>query len=174
MLTTTSRPAALGLAVGSLAVLAGCQAGDMSVTATTDELDDTAAADQAEVVESSEAPDQPAALGPLADGTYTVIGGYQSPADAAETETIVVTLSIIDGIITEAVVQPQASHPTSRRYQDQFAGGVAEKVVDKPLAEVEVTRVAGSSLTGRGFNEALDQIRAQAQASDTSSSSSSY
>jgi len=167
---TPSRPAAIGLAVGSLAVLAGCQAGDVSITVANEEPEDTATTDSMEVMEAPEAPDQPVDLGPLADGTYTVTGGYQSPNGP---ETVVVTLSIADGIVTEAVVEPQATNATSSRYQGQFAEGIAEEVVGKPLAEVEVTRVAGSSLTGRGFNEALDQIRSEAQAADTSSSSSS-
>ena len=171
MLTLSSRSAALGLAVGSLAVLAGCQSGDVSVTVESDVLDDAATTDSTEVVEAPEKADPPAALGPVADGTYTVTGGYQSPNGP---ETVVVTVSVADGIITEASVAPQASNATSSRYQGQFAGGIADEVVGKPLAQVEVSRVAGSSLTGRGFNEAMDQIRAEAQASDSSSSSSSY
>lgn len=171
MLTTSSRPAALGLAVGSLAVIAGCQAGDVTVTADSDTLDDTAATDSTEVMEAPEPADEPRMLGPAADGTYTVTGGYQSPNGA---ETIVVTVSVADGIITQATVEPQATNSTSARYQGQFAGGVADEVVGKSLAEVDVTRVAGSSLTGRGFNEAMDQIRSEAQAADSSSSSSSY
>jgi hypothetical protein len=171
MLTTSSRPAAIGLAVGSLAVLAGCQAGDVSITVGAEEPEDTTATDTMEVMEAPEAPEQPVEVGPLADGTYTVTGGYQSPNGP---ETVVVTLSIVDGIVTEALVEPQASNATSSRYQGQFAGGIASEVVGKALADVEVTRVAGSSLTGRGFNEALDQIRSEAQAAETSSSSSSY
>jgi len=170
MLTTSSRPAALGLTVGSLAVLAGCQAGDVSVTVDSDVLDDTTAADSMEVTEAPEATDELATLGPIADGTYTVTGGYQSPNGA---ETIVVTVSVADGIVTEAIVEPQATNDTSSRYQGQFAGGIADEVVGKSLAEVDVTRVAGSSLTGRGFNEAMDQIRSEAQAADSSSSTSS-
>jgi hypothetical protein len=170
MLTTSSRPAALGLTVGSLAVLAGCQAGDVSVTVGADVVDDTTAADSTEIMEAPEPPDQAAPLGPLADGTYTVTGGYQSPNGP---ETVLVTLSIADGVVTDASVEPQATNATSSRYQGQFAGGIADEVVGKPLAEVEVTRVAGSSLTGRGFNEALDQIRSEAQSADASMSSSS-
>jgi hypothetical protein len=170
MLTTSSRPAALGLAVGSLAVLAGCQAADVSVTVDDEVIDDTATADSAEVMEAPEVTEQPATLGPLADGTYTVTGGYQSPNGA---ETVEVTLTIADGIVTDALVVPQATNSTSSRYQGEFAEGIAEKVVGKPLADVEVTRVARSSLTGRGFNDALDQIRLEAQAADSSSSSSS-
>ena len=171
MLTISSRPAALGLAVGSLAVLAGCQAGDVSVTIDSDALDDATTPDSTEVMGAPETADQPAALGPVADGTYTVTGGYQSPNGP---ETVVVTVSVADGIVTAATVDPQATNSTSSRYQGQFAGGIADEVVGKPLAQVEVTRVAGSSLTGRGFNEAMDQIRSEAQAADLSSSSSSY
>ena len=171
MLTTSSRPAGIGLAVGSLAVLAGCQAGDVSVTATTDVVDDSTATDSTEVMETPDVVDQPAVMGPIADGTYTVVGGYQSPNGP---ETVVVTLSVADGVVTAADVEPQATNATSSRYQGQFAGGIADEVVGKPLAEVEVGRVAGSSLTGRGFNEALDQIRSEAQANGQSSSGYSY
>ena len=170
MLTTSSRPAALGLAVGSLAVIAGCQAGDVSVTVDSDALDETTT-DSTEIMEAPETADQAATLGPLADGTYTVTGGYQAPSGQ---ESVRVTVSIADGIVTAATVEPQASNSTSSRYQGQFAGGVADEVVGKPLAEIDITRVAGSSLTGRGFNEAMDQIRSEAQAADSSSSSSSY
>jgi len=171
MLTTSSRPAAFGLAVGSLGVLAGCQAGDVSVTVDSDALDGTVSSDTTEVLESPEAPEQSAAMGPFADGTYTATGGYRSPNGS---ETIIVTVSVADGIVTEATVDPQATNSSSVRYQGEFAGGFAGEVVDKPLAEVEVTRVAGSSLTGRGFNEAMDQIRSEAQAANGSTSSSSY
>ncbi len=169
MLTTPSRPAGIGLAVGSLAVLAGCQAGDVPASVP-DEALDTTPTDSTEVVEAPEAADQPADLGPLNDGTYTVTGGYQAPSGA---ETILVTVSVADGLITAATVEPQSSNSTSSRYQGQFAGGVADEVVGKSLAEIEVTRVAGSSLTGRGFNEAMQQIRSEAQAAHSSSSSSS-
>jgi uncharacterized protein with FMN-binding domain len=124
-----------------------------------------------EVTEAPEATDELAAVGPIADGTYTVTGGYQSPSGP---ETIVVTVSVADGVVTQATVEPQATNSTSSRYQGQFAGGVADEVVGKSLAEIDVTRVAGSSLTGRGFNEAMDEIRSEAQAADSSSSTSSY
>ena len=171
MLTTSSRPASIGLAVGSLAVLAGCQAGDVAVTVENESMDNSMATESSDVAEAPEVAEPTAPAGPLADGTYTVTGGYQAPSGA---ETIVVTVSVADGIVTAATVDPQSSNSTSSRYQGQFAGGIAEEVVGKPLAEVDVVRVAGSSLTGRGFNEALDQIRSEAQAADRSSSSYSY
>jgi hypothetical protein len=171
MLTTSSRPAAIGLTVGSLAVLAGCQAGNMPATVGNDTLDDNTVANSNEVVEAPDTEAAPVVIGPLADGTYTVTGGYQSPGGP---ETIGVTVSVANGVVTAVEVAPQAINDTSSRYQGQFAGGIAGEIVGKPLAEVEVTRVAGSSLTGRGFNEALDQIRSEAQAADSSSSSSSY
>jgi hypothetical protein len=170
MLTTSSRPAALGLAVGSLAVLAGCQAGDVTVTVGNETPDDTTATDTMEVMDVPEVDEQPAVLGPLADGTYTVTGGYQSPNGS---ESIGVTITIVDGIITEAEVDSFATQGTSNRYQSQFAGGIADEVVGKPLADVQVSRVAGSSLTGGGFNRALDEIRTLAQAADSAATSSS-
>lgn len=166
MRITPQRPAAIGLAVGSLALMAGCQASEMPATVGAEDVDGTDSPQSAEVQETDLTGESEATTGPLADGTYSSTGGYQSPNGP---ETVVVTLSIADGIVTAASVEPQASNATSSRYQGQFAGGIADEVIGKPLAEVRVTRVAGSSLTGGGFNKALEQIRAQAQANNTSS-----
>ena len=48
-------------------------------------------------------------------------------------------------------------------YQDDFVGGYKSQVVGKSIAEIQLGKVSGSSLTSRGFNEALDQIRNQAK-----------
>jgi uncharacterized protein with FMN-binding domain len=164
MMTLKSRPLQISFALGSLAVLGGCQAGNVAVSIGDDALEDVASPETTEITEDvttpADSPDAPsAALGPFNDGTYEVTGGYQSPNGP---ETVVVSLSVVDGVVTQATVTPQATNSTSTRYQGQFAGGIAEEVVGVPLAELDVTRVAGSSLTGRGFNEALEQIRAQA------------
>ena len=101
--------------------------------------------------------DQPGAG--LADGTYQAGGGYQSPNGP---ETIEVSLTITNGVIEEVSVTPGATSSTSKRYQGDFAGGIAAEVVGKSLDEVDVTRVAGSSLTSGGFQEALATIRQDA------------
>lgn len=164
MISLASRPLQITFALGSLAILGGCQAGNPPVAVENDTVEEDASSEAtqtpAEPAPSTDTPDAPAGeVGPFQDGTYEVTGDYQSPNGP---ETVVVSLSITDGIVTEARVTPQASNDTSSRYQGQFAGGIAEEVVGVPLAELDVTRVAGSSLTGRGFNKALEQIRAQA------------
>jgi uncharacterized protein with FMN-binding domain len=105
---------------------------------------------------------EPAAIdqvpGNYADGTYVASGGYQSPNGP---ETIEVSLTLADGVVTAVEVTPQAAG-TSQRYQDQFAGGVAAETVGKPIDQIDVSRIAGSSLTSGGFREALTVIKADA------------
>jgi major membrane immunogen (membrane-anchored lipoprotein) len=170
MRSTSSRPAAIGLTIGSLALLAGCQASDVAATVEDDVQDEVATTESAEVAEVPEVEQEEIAVGPLADGTYSATGGYRSPNGS---ESIGVTVTIVDGVITDVFVDAFATQGTSNRYQSQFASGIAEQVVDKPLADVQVSRVAGSSLTAGGFNQALDEIRALAQAADSSATTSS-
>ena len=68
------------------------------------------------------------------------------------------------GTITDVEVTPEASDSTSDRYQSQFAGGISDEVVGKKITELDVSTVAGSSLTSGGFNDAIDDIIGQAQA----------
>lgn len=172
MVVATSRPIQLGLAFSALGILAGCQAGNVSVSAGNDAADELDPSSSGEVAEGTPEEAGPlAATGPFDDGSYEVTGAYQSPNGA---ETIVVSLTLSDGIVAAATVTPQATNDTSSRYQGMFVGGFADEVVGKPLADIEVTRIAGSSLTGRGFNDALDQIRAEAQGTGSTSSGGSY
>ena len=148
------------VALGSLAALAGCQSGGVAA----DQEEIPADAPQEEMVDNDrgsndESAGMEQAGAGFADGTYQAGGGYQSPNGA---ETIQVSLTITNGVIEDVTVTPQASSSTSKRYQGDFAGGVAAEVVGKALEEVDVTRVAGSSLTSGGFHEALATIRQDA------------
>lgn len=93
------------------------------------------------------------------DGEYTVTGHYTSPAGP---ETIKVTLTLQDSIVTDAEVVSEATHQISIMRQGEFVGGYKAQVIGKNLNEVNVGKVAGSSLTPKGFNEAVEQIKAQA------------
>lgn len=96
-----------------------------------------------------------------ADGDYQADGSYTSPGGR---ETIEVNLSLADGVITAVSVDnPATTNPNSLRYQGDFIAGIADEVVGVAIEDVEVDRVGGSSLTSGGFNEALDDIMAQAQ-----------
>ncbi len=98
---------------------------------------------------------------PYKDGTYTATGHYSSPGGA---ETIGVSLTLKDGVITDATVTPEATRPMSMRMQGMFTENYKPLVVGKSLDEVSLTKVSGSSLTPKGFNDAVAQIKTEAQA----------
>jgi uncharacterized protein with FMN-binding domain len=95
------------------------------------------------------------------DGTYTEKGRYISPGGG---ESIEVTVTIANDVITSASVTPNATSGEAKEYQDDFISGYKSQVVGKDIDEVSLSRVAGSSLTSNGFNAALELIRADAQA----------
>ena len=97
----------------------------------------------------------------FADGTYEASGDYQAPSG---TETVDVTVTLEDGVITDVQVVGNATDPTAQERQGEFIGGIAAEVVGKPIDEIQVSKVAGSSLTSGGFNKAIDAIKAEAAA----------
>jgi uncharacterized protein with FMN-binding domain len=94
-------------------------------------------------------------------GTYTEKGRYASPGGG---ESIDVTVTITDDIITSASVSPNATSEQAKQYQGTFVSGYKSLVVGKNVDEVSLSRVAGSSLTSTGFNNALELIKADARA----------
>ena len=95
------------------------------------------------------------------DGTYTESGSYSSPAGR---ESIGVTLTLRSGIISDATVVRQATDQTASSYQGLFISGYKSVVVGKPIDSVSLSNVAGSSLTPKGFTDALDKIKTDAGA----------
>lgn len=93
------------------------------------------------------------------DGTYTADGTYKSPNG---TETVGVQLTLANGTVSAVDITEHPSNPNTRKFQGQFASGVSDQVVGKSLDEIKVSKVAGSSLTSGGFNQAVDQIKTQA------------
>lgn len=93
------------------------------------------------------------------DGTYSADGSYRSPNG---TETVGVQLTLANGTVSEVEITEHPSNPNTRKFQGQFASGIAEQVVGKSLDEIKVSKVAGSSLTSGGFNQAVEEIKAQA------------
>lgn len=142
--------ATLGIA-GALA-LAGCST---SGVATTGPADTDAGA--------STAPDSGSAAGggAYADGTYTAEGSYATPESV---ETIEVTVTLADDVITDVEVTGDPQKSESEEYQGRFIGGIADVVVGQDIDEISVSRVAGSSLTSSGFNQAIEAIKAEAAA----------
>ena len=135
---TTVRKGSALLGVAGLLVLAGCSGtGDAQTPSTGD--DGTSS-------------DSTATSGEYKDGTPETV------------ETISVSLTIADGVVESVEVTGDPQARESEQYQGQFIDGISDEVVGKSLDEIEVSRVAGSSLTSGGFNEAVASIKEQAAA----------
>ncbi|VTR76016.1 hypothetical protein [Cellulomonas hominis] len=91
------------------------------------------------------------------DGEYTATGWYGGLPSH-----IVVDVTLRDDVVTDVEVTPTATNETSLDLQERFAEAVVDVVVGRPLDEIELDYLAGSSGTTLGFNDALEQIREQA------------
>ena len=94
------------------------------------------------------------------DGTYSADGTYVSPNG---TETVGVELTLASGTVTDVQITQHPSNPNTRKFQGEFAGGIAGQVVGKSIDQLNVSKVAGSSLTSGGFNQAVEQIKSEAR-----------
>jgi uncharacterized protein with FMN-binding domain len=140
MLATSARlPVLLVTGAGLLGVLAAC----------------------APASTSSSASDTTTSASGYTDGSYTADGSYQAPSG---TETITVTLTLSDDAVTAVAVKGHATDPEAVEFQEKFASGIQAAVVGKKVDEINVSRVAGSSLTSSGFNTALASIKSDAAA----------
>ncbi|MER2135311.1 MAG: hypothetical protein ABS910_11600 [Arthrobacter sp.] len=137
-------------AAAGLALLgtAGCGSAGTAQDAAVDEASGT----------PSTAP--PAGSREFQDGQYTAAGTYIPPSTSREE--VKVSLTLQDGMVTELEVSTSGNHPTSKAYQREFTSGVQEEVVGKPIDELDVDKIATSSLTSSGFNKALDAIMNEA------------
>lgn len=102
----------------------------------------------------------PAVAGTYKDGSYDAQGDYQSPVGS---ESVSVKLTVKDGMVTDVAVTGGAESGESKMYQSRFISGVKEAVVGKKLDGLKLDRVAGSSLTPKGFNDAVAKIQTQAK-----------
>jgi hypothetical protein len=74
-----------------------------------------------------------------------------------------VALILKNDVIVEATVVPLATRPVSVKMQGQFISGFKTLVIGKKLDEVVLDKVSGSSLTPKGWNDAVAKIQAQAK-----------
>lgn len=93
------------------------------------------------------------------DGTYSAEGIYRSPAGG---EVIHVTLTLDDDVITTAQVEGAATNPKSIKMQDAFIAGFGAQVIGRPIDGLSLGVVNGSSLTPKGFMDAVTKIKAEA------------
>lgn len=94
------------------------------------------------------------------DGEYSAKGNYVSPGGPREIEVI---LTLNNDVITEAEFKGSATDAPSIRFQKEFADNYKALVIGKNIDELSLTKVSGSSLTPKGFNDALEKIKAEAQ-----------
>ncbi|HEX9088375.1 MAG TPA: hypothetical protein VF867_12715 [Arthrobacter sp.] len=148
MNTTFRKSVIVGIAGLSLAgTAAGCAPGQASPG--------QASAGQG----TSAAPSAAAGSASYKDGTYNADGNYVSPNG---NETVGVTLTLAGGAVSDVKITPHPSNPNTKKFQGEFAGGIKAKIVGKKLDEIKVSKVAGSSLTSGGFNEAVEKIKSEA------------
>ncbi len=93
------------------------------------------------------------------NGTYTATGTYNTPGGPEE---VTVSITLVDGIVTATSSTAVAKAPVSAKFQEEFINSYQNLVVGKNINEVQLDKVAGSSLTPKGFNEAVNQIKTQA------------
>ena len=89
------------------------------------------------------------------DGEYTVEGQYGS-------KSVIVKLNLDDDKIKDVKVMPNTTIKMSLGLQKRFAEAVPEVVVGRPIDEIHLDKLAGSSKTTQGFNDALEKIKQEA------------
>ena len=105
---------------------------------------------------SSDADKEPTTSTEYTDGEYTATGDYDSPGGA---ETVTVTLTLEDNTVTDLEVTGSGGTPNAKKFQGEFIDGIDAIAVGQNIDDLNVSKVAGSSLTSGGFNNAIDQIR---------------
>jgi uncharacterized protein with FMN-binding domain len=94
------------------------------------------------------------------DGTYSADGTYTSPNGQ---ETVGVQLTLSGGTISGVDITVHPSNPNTKKFQGEFKDGIAAQIVGKKLDDINVSKVAGSSLTSGGFNQAVEIIKSEAK-----------
>lgn len=95
------------------------------------------------------------------DGTYAATGEYRSPGGNDE---IKISLTLKDGIITAATYEGMAKMGKSKDFQAKFGAGYETAVVGKSIDSLSLGVINGSSLTPKGFMDAVAKIKAEAKA----------
>lgn len=95
------------------------------------------------------------------NGSYSATGSYRSPAGP---ETVTVSLVLENGMVKQATFTGNGTNPGTKKWQGAFKAGFEQQVVGKNIDQISLTVVNGSSLTPKGFMDALSQIKTQAKA----------
>ncbi|MDB5181925.1 MAG: hypothetical protein JWP13_688 [Candidatus Saccharibacteria bacterium] len=98
------------------------------------------------------------------DGTYRATSRYSTPGGS---ESIEVTISLKDNVVTTSSVQQTPNDREAAEYQAEFKQNYKPLVEGKKISDINLSRVSGSSLTSRGFNDAVENIKSQAHHHDS-------
>ena len=93
------------------------------------------------------------------DGQFTAVATYDSPGGP---EMLGVTITLKHDHVVKSQLQLLGGAGVSHTYQTLFATGYLPKVLGKDIDTIKLGVVSGSSLTGGGFNDALQKIKTQA------------
>jgi uncharacterized protein with FMN-binding domain len=140
--------AATAASVSLAAIAAGCSSGTS---------DDGTPAAPSSNTPATTTPRPSAGASRYRDGDYEAKGWYGGLPSNVD-----VAITLRADRITDVQVTANATDPTSRDYQERFADAVPDVVIGRPMDEVRVARLAGSSGTPDGFNEAIEKIKDQA------------
>ncbi|RWZ68583.1 hypothetical protein ELQ92_05110 [Labedella populi] len=140
-----------GAALAGIAVIGGLAACSADSTGAVEDTDTGSAAEG-----SSAAPGSSASY---ADGEYTAEGDYATPGGQ---ESVTVTVMLEDGAVSALEVEGSGGSPNTQRYQGEFIDNIEAEVVGKDIDDLEVSKVAGSSLTSGGFMSAIETIKSDA------------
>lgn len=153
---TTRKPNPIVAAIVTVLILGGLTAAIIYFTSQQQDIAEQTSSEN-RPVDTSEATNP----GGYADGTYEATGSYSTPGG---TDSIGLTVTLENGIIVSTELDQHADSGNSAQFQGQFASGYEELVVGKDIDEVQLSRVAGSSLTSNGFNQAIEEIKEEARA----------
>lgn len=91
---------------------------------------------------------------------YTTAVTYLTPART--THDMAVTLTIDEnGVVTDASIVYDNGDGFSNSHQERFDGEFRSVVIGQALTDIELSTVAGASLTTAAFNEAVTKIVAE-------------
>lgn len=102
----------------------------------------------------------PVATGVYKDGTYSATGNYVSPGGQ---EQVQVQVTLANNIITDVSFQADSVSPISQNFQKVFGENYKPLVIGKNINELKLSKVSGSSLTPKGFNDAIEKIKLEAR-----------
>jgi|GEM_PF-5008723 len=129
------------------------------VETATETDEDTPVEEVAEPATEDTAPAEPTTM--YQNGNFSSQGNYFSPAGS---ESIEVSFTIDNDVVTAVTVTPSATDSTSAQYQAFVRDAAAGLVVGKNLSEIGgFDKISTSSLTTNGFNSAVEAIKSQAQ-----------